>query len=425
MADDSDVETGSQSSMSDYKMLSPMDTFKETAKKLKRTMAVNSIGESAAVEILDEKENQTRYTIYVNVLVNYIGKIDLVEQTFVARFDVYLEWDISGKFGLPSVQKFKPVLRFPEAESWSRDIDDVEFTGPSFSSFRASITGTFRTALDLRNFPFDMQGLKVEIMLGVNSRGDNKGELLTIESGYSFAQNPEKPNLCDSQIDTEYNFRPLRYYLSASSKIMSQVSSRDGRKGTRSKFVVVIPIERDSSFWLLNNYVFVLLCQILSFSTFALEMPAQAGDVLGITLALYFLLVAYKFALMSGLPRLSYFTHFDLYLAMVFALLFMQYVLQTLLLWVKDSGESFTDDWNYLFYACMGTSFLAHVWIGLKGRFLYRNQTKNIQRLGTIDRTALQIFKRSGIEISKKNGMVKNIHRYRQLMKEIDGVKLS
>ena len=79
MADDSDVETGSQSSMSDYKMLSPMDTFKETAKKLKRTMAVNSIGESAAVEILDEKENQTRYTIYVNVLVNYIGKIDLVE----------------------------------------------------------------------------------------------------------------------------------------------------------------------------------------------------------------------------------------------------------------------------------------------------------------------------------------------------------
>ena len=195
MANDSDVETGSQSSMSDYKMLSPMDTFKETAKKLKRTMAVNSIEESASLEILDEKENQTRYAIYVNVLVNYIGKIDLVEQTFVARFDVYLEWDISGKFGLPSVQKFKPVLRFPEAESWSRDIDDVEFTGASFSSFRASITGTFRTALDLRNFPFDMQGLKVEIMLGVNSRGDNKGELLTIESGYSFAQNPEKPNL--------------------------------------------------------------------------------------------------------------------------------------------------------------------------------------------------------------------------------------
>ena len=83
MADDSDVETGSQSSMSDYKMLSPMDTFKETAKKLKRTMAVNSIEESASLEILDEKENQTRYAIYVNVLVNYIGKIDLVEQTFI------------------------------------------------------------------------------------------------------------------------------------------------------------------------------------------------------------------------------------------------------------------------------------------------------------------------------------------------------
>ena len=122
--DSDDVETGSQSSMSDYKMLSSIDAFKETAKKLKR--AVSSIQETAAVEILDEKENQTRHAIYVNVLVNYVGKIDLVEQSFVARFDVYLEWDISGEFGLPSVEKFKPVLRFPEAESWSRDIDDVE-----------------------------------------------------------------------------------------------------------------------------------------------------------------------------------------------------------------------------------------------------------------------------------------------------------
>ena len=124
---------------------------------------------------------------------------------------------------------------------------------------------------------------------------------------------------------------------------MSQALSIDGKKATKSKYVLVIPVERNSSFWLLNNYVFVLLCQILSFSTFALEMPKQAGDILGITLALYFLLVAYKFALMNGLPRLSYFTHFDSYLWLVFALLFVQYVLQTLLLWVKDPGDNFAD----------------------------------------------------------------------------------
>jgi len=33
--DSDDVETGSQSSMSDYKMLSSIDAFKETAKKVK------------------------------------------------------------------------------------------------------------------------------------------------------------------------------------------------------------------------------------------------------------------------------------------------------------------------------------------------------------------------------------------------------
>ena len=389
-------------------------SFTSTTKKVKKT---------TTSMMLDEDLNRTKHTLHVNVFVNYVGKIDMVSQTFVVRFDVYLEWDLTGSESLPTVDKFKPVLRFPEAERWSRDIDDVEFTNDKSSGFRTSISGTFRSELDLRNFPFDIQGLKIEMMLGVNSRGKNAGDQLSIECGYSFGQHPERPNLCDSQIDTEYNFRPLRYYLSASSKIMSQALSIDGKKATKSKYVLVIPVERNSSFWLLNNYVFVLLCQILSFSTFALEMPKQAGDILGITLALYFLLVAYKFALMNGLPRLSYFTHFDSYLWLVFALLFVQYVLQTLLLWVKDPGDNFADEWNYLFYSCFGTSFFAHVVIIRKGWSLYKDQTRSMNKLGKIDRTAMKIYEQYGLKISEKKGTVKNIHRYRELLEEIDGIK--
>ena len=200
----------------------------------------------------------------------------------------------------------------------------------------------------------------------------------------------------------EYKFRPLRYYLSATSKMMSKVASRVGKKGTRSKFVVVIPIERDSSFWLLNNYVFVLLCQVLSFSTFALDMPDSGGDVLGITLALYFLLVAYKFELMSGLPRLAYFTHFDTYLSIVFALLFLQYFAQSLCLILWDSEENMSGAWEWVFYGCLLQSFLTHVWVAFKGSFMWKNQTRELTRLGKTDPKVMDMYARHGIRLSKK-----------------------
>jgi hypothetical protein len=40
-----------------------------------------------------------------------------------------------------------------------------------------------------------------------------------------------------------------------------------------------------------------------------------------------------------------------------------------------------------------------------------------------IDRTAMKIYEQYGLKISEKKGTVKNIHRYRELLEEIDGIK--
>ena len=115
-------------------------------------MSISTPAQVSALEVLDKVANRTKHSIFINVLINYVGKIDLVLQTFIVRFDVYVEWETTGKFKLPSIESFKPVLQFPEAESWDRDLDDIEFNLENVSGYRASITGTFRSSLDFRNF---------------------------------------------------------------------------------------------------------------------------------------------------------------------------------------------------------------------------------------------------------------------------------
>jgi hypothetical protein len=58
-----------------------------------------------------------------------------------------------------------------------------------------------------------------------------------------------------------------------------------------------------------------------------------------------------------------------------------------------------------------------------KGWSLYKDQTRSMNKLGKIDRTAMKIYEQYGLKISEKKGTVKNIHRYRELLEEIDGIK--
>ena len=73
--------------------------------------------------------------------------------------------------------------------------------------FRTTIEGRFKSAMSLHCFPFDVQALKSSVMLGVEaSTGDQ-----LFEHHARFEQDPFHANLILYQIDSEYDYFPLRF----------------------------------------------------------------------------------------------------------------------------------------------------------------------------------------------------------------------
>jgi hypothetical protein len=73
--------------------------------------------------------------------------------------------------------------------------------------FRTTIEGRFKSKMNLHCFPFDVQALKISVMLGVEA---STGAQL-FEHHARFEQDPFHANLILYQIDSEYDYLPLRF----------------------------------------------------------------------------------------------------------------------------------------------------------------------------------------------------------------------
>jgi len=362
--------------------------------------------------LVEVPERRTSKCIFVSVVIHYLGNIDVMTGTFDARLDVNLRWRGGReKNTIGRSDSFLPLIRFPGATNWSKTMDDVIYDDDSFSYLRMSVAGTFRFAQYLQNFPFDIQGLKITLQLGINLRG-SPTKYLSIEDDFVLLQDPERPTLADTQIDEEYVLRPVRYYYSQTSKIMSA-------DGTRSKFVVVIPAQRQSKYWLFNNYGFVCLCQFMSFSAFAI--PPDGGnslaDTLTVTLTVLLLMVAYKFSIAATMPKLSYLTHFDKYIITVTALIFLQYVATTAVITLLPAVEM-RRGMFYMFAFSFAVACVMHAWIIRTGRKAMRRQLDGLQSMGCVDECARRVFNKAGVTMCE-DGTVSDLSLYHKVLIEV------
>ena len=353
-------------------------------------------------------ERKTSKCIFVSVTIHHLGSIDVLTGTFNTRFDVNLRWCNAV---LGDTERFIPLIRFPGAVEWSKTMEDVVYDDDTFSYARMSICGTFRFPQYLQNFPFDIQGLKITLQLGINRLG-SPTKYLSIEDGFALVQDPEHPTLIDRQVDEEYFLRPARYYYSETSKIMS-------RGGTRSKFVVVVPAQRQSKYWLFNNYGFVCLCQLMSFSAFAI--PPDGGnslaDTLTVTLTVLLLMVAYKFSIAATMPKLSYMTHFDKYMITVTSLIFLQYVATTFAITFLPTDDMRRGMFN-LFIISLCVACGTHALIFRSGRMAMLHQLDGLHAMGRVDECARRTFQEAGVLIDE-SGKVDDLSAYQKALIQV------
>lgn len=115
--------------------------------------------------------------------------------------------------------------------------------------------------MELESFPFDAQAFDIRIQLG---KDKVSGKNLSLTNGYKVLHNTNFSNMIAPQVSDEYEFRPLRYSLSVTSRLESPEP--------RCEYMISIPASRKVGFYLSNHYFFVFLMYLFSFTFFVLPV---------------------------------------------------------------------------------------------------------------------------------------------------------
>ena len=166
---------------------------------------------------------------------------------------------------------------------------------------------TVSEAFELMNFPFDIQGLHVQL----SSSWDSNQVLLTFNKTMPSSMDP---NPLDSQEWEVYMPRLIAYDMDwrEDDQPLLSLSSQSISGARYSRAYIALMVKRKPAYYLWNIYVMLLILGTLSFTVFSVD-PAETGDRLGIMLTLVLALVAFKLVLVQMLPSISYLTMLDVF----------------------------------------------------------------------------------------------------------------
>ncbi len=168
---------------------------------------------------------------------------------------------------------------------------DVDIAPDGTVRFSERITGELSTSLDLDEFPFDTQSLRIQlasfeygpndIVFAVNEAETGRMEDVFI-GGWDILDNTSDPNV-----------RPLAV---------------NTRQHTRLEHTVII--ERHSNFFLWKFVVPLSFIVLMASSVFWID-PRMTGPQIGIATASVFSLIAFLISLRGVIPRVDYLTRLD------------------------------------------------------------------------------------------------------------------
>lgn len=267
-------------------------------------------GELAGVAARPDPEGvPTRVTASI-VLLDMTDIVD-VRQSFTADVFMLLEWKDSrlAKDDAEEVRRlymnrvWHPNLQVLNEKSLSAQLPEVvSVTRDGTVAYRQRYIGTFTIPLHLANFPFDSHRLKISIV----AAGYTPDEV-------EFVAHPQlngredKLTLAGWSIDAG-NARIAPYHVDVLDRSVAG-------------FELDFRIQRDSMFYLLRLIGPLLLIVLIGWGTCWIN-PLDTGAQIRLGATGFLTLVAYQFAVGGLLPKVSYLTRMDLFVAGITSIIF-------------------------------------------------------------------------------------------------------
>jgi hypothetical protein len=266
---------------------------------------------------------------YLDTKLLSIQKVDGVEQSFVADFYLTLYFQPPGwtKTQLPDGEAIDPAVvdanNFPIIEFENANDYQSKYVTHYFASERPTrelqnfqdvqyddelpwvkqdsrYTGTFRTVLPLRNFPFDVQQINLNVEV---SNLDNTTFKFVASLNSTFASKLGN-SLQEWDVVTSVVTVTDIYY-----DTWDQYFSR-GRFG--------LELRRQSGYYVTKIVVGLAFLIVMEMATFAIE-PSGPDRIAG-SITVFLAMVAYLFVVSSDVPKISYNTRLDDYVSLCMVL---------------------------------------------------------------------------------------------------------
>jgi len=255
----------------------------------------------ATIGNLDAQEyDELSPDVEVKIYLIDIDSIDNVSQSFVANLTMVLRWlDPSlAHHGQDSINKDLKDIWYPRVQILNQQRlvktfpESVEVRPDGEVIYRQRLWGSFSQPLELREFPFDTQRLK--ILLGNINFGSKKVRLMTSpDSGIS-----ENLSIPDWEV-LQWNFvaENLRFD-NESSLLPGMVFSMEAKRDTNYfKFKVILPL---------------ILIVMMSWLVFWIDASLPASQI-SVAVTAMLIMIAYRFALANMLPKLPFLTTLDIF----------------------------------------------------------------------------------------------------------------
>ena len=257
----------------------------------------------------DPEAGPTR--VDVGIYVVDISKVDSVDQSFTADFAIRLSWndprlasETAGRrvYALSDIWNPRPTI-LNKRRIWTSWPKQLYVDSAGNVLFRQRYFGTMTARLDLHDFPFDHNTLKIEIIsteYGSDAVNFVLDEKLTGRS--------ETFSVVNASVD-EGRATVGSFHFAPAGMDMAQI---------KYEFVT----SRYTSYFVWKVILPLVIIVMMSWLVFWIE-PAQFGPTLGLSATAVLTLIAYRFLLGNLVPRVSYLTRLDLFILGATILVFM------------------------------------------------------------------------------------------------------
>jgi hypothetical protein len=240
------------------------------------------------------------YQVYIDVFVIDVDSIDSAKQNFSANIFYRLRWNNPGlahsgdaPVVRPLDEVWNPGLQIINEQFVRRTFADVVKIHPDGTVvYRQRMWGTFSQPMDLREFPFDNQSFTVHFV----AADFLDGEL-------EFSQDPE----IQSGIASKLSLADWKVTATETGAMAYEpVPGESSQPG----FHLTFDAQRHTGYYISKIIVPLLLIVAMSWIVFWID-PTEAGTQVSVAITTMLTLIAYRFAIGTDIPKVSYLTRLD------------------------------------------------------------------------------------------------------------------